>query len=130
MAEFNDLPDQPGPTDPFSAPSPSVMLDNDYSGRGDDAEIRRIRRRVTPFGKAMISIVLVAVIATGYLLVRSARDEAATEEATTEGLAELQRITSQDLPHDQLAARIRDVYARFNVSPRIRMSARRFLAGL
>jgi hypothetical protein len=129
MAQLDDLPDPPGPSDPFDQPG-AAYGGGGYLGGSDDEEIRKIRRRVSPFGKVMILVVLGVLAGVGYFLVKSASDQSAAESAKTAGLAELGHVMDQTLPPDQLASRVRDVYNRYKASVEVRMAARRVLAGL
>lgn len=128
MAQLDELPDPPsGPNDPFQNPA---LESGGYLAGNDDEEVQKIRRRITPFGKALIALVLVLLVGVGYFLVKTAREDEAREQARLEGRAALERVLSQTLPPEQLASQVRDIYARYRQSPELRMSVRRILARL
>ncbi len=121
--DFDDLPDAPDvPDDPPGGDGGGPM------GSDDDA-VRQIRRRVSPIGWLLIISVLGIGGGVGYYMVNTAIHDARDEREKEQGRLDLQRVLQENLPNDQAAARVRDIYSRYQ-SESVRMSARRILAGL
>ena len=130
MEQFDDLPDPPGPSDPFN--DDPAMHGGGYLAGNDDQEIRKIRRRVSPLGKVTITIAWCSGSsgASGTSSRRAPLAEQQAEQATNEGMHALEHLLGQDIPRDQMASRVRDLYQRYGASERVRMSCRRILARL
>lgn len=121
--DFDDLPDAPDvPDDPPGGDGGAPM------GSDDDA-VRQIRRRVSPFGWLLIVSVLGVGGGVGYYMVNTAIRDARDEQEKEQGRLDLQRVLQENLPREQTAARVREIYGRYH-SESVRMSARRILAGL
>ncbi len=125
-SDLDDLPDVPDDPSDGGAGGGGMMGD-------DDAAVRQIRRRVSPFGWLVILGVLVVAGGVGYYAVTNTLSEARDEEASQRGHQELARIIQQHDQHlisdQETAARVRELYAH-NTSEAVRMPARRILAGL
>ncbi len=125
-SDLDDLPDVPDmpdePPDGGSAGGGGMMGD-------DDAAVRQIRRRISPFGWVLIVAVLGVGGGVGYYTVNSAIDGAREEEATQRGRQELAGIIQQNLPQAETATRIREVYNHNTAEP-VHRAARRLLAKL
>ncbi len=114
----------PGPEDPFTEPAGGYLAGN------DDDEVRKINRRVSPIGKLLALLVIGGVGATGAFIAKSARDEAAANQAQTEGRAALDRLLQADGDRAQLPQKVRELYERYKASEEVRMACRRLLARL
>jgi HEAT repeat protein len=119
----------PGPEDPFA--------DQAASGGGgylasnnDDEEVRKINRRVSPFGKVLALLIVGGIGTTGYFIAKSAQEEAAASKAQTEGRAALDRLLAADQDRAQLPAKVRELYQQYKASEEVRMACRRLLARL
>ncbi|MBL8603524.1 MAG: hypothetical protein JNK72_16490 [Myxococcales bacterium] len=119
--DLSDLPDVPdGVVDDDRGVAPASS---------DDEAARQINRRVSPFGWLVIASVLAVGGGTGYFLINSAKQEAAEADEATRGRQSLTEILNRNLPNDETARLVREVYAG-NRSMALRQAARRILAGL
>lgn len=125
MDKIDDLPDPPAPDESFDSPAGGG---GGYLSGNDDEEVRKIRRRTSGWDKILILVVLAGLCGTGYFLWRSAQQTAAVERANHDGRAALERIVSQPIPQDQIAAQVRTAYEQYKAGSEFRMAARRILA--
>jgi len=118
----------PGPEDPFAdqAASGGGYL----AGNNDDEEVRKINRRVSPFGKVLALLIVGGIGTTGYFIAKRAQEEAAANRAQTEGRAALERLLAADQDRAQLPAKVREFYQQYKASEEVRMACRRLLARL
>lgn len=115
LPEVPDVPDEPAEGD-------GAMV-------SDDEAVRRINRRVSPFGWLGIVAVLGVGGGTGYYMVNAAKVEQTEADDLTRGRAELAAITERNLSSAETARLVREVYNRYP-SRSVRQAARRLLAQL
>jgi HEAT repeat protein len=120
----NDLPPVPPSDDAFSESG------GGYLSGGDDEEVRKINRRVSPVGKIVALLVVAGLGTTGVFIAKSAQEEAAEKQAGVDGRAALERLVAETQDRSQLPAKVRELYERYKASEEVRMSCRRLLAQL
>ena len=115
LPEVPDMPDEP-------SSDGGVMV-------SDDEAVRRINRRVSPFGWLGILAVLGVGGGVGYYMVNTAKQEVNEEQDLARGRTELTAITERNLSNAETARLVREVYGRYHTRG-VRQAARRLLAQL
>ncbi len=119
--DLDDLPDVPD--------VPDEPAGDAHASLTDDEAVRKINRRVSPFGWVVVLAALGAAGGTGYYMFNSAREASTESDGLARGRAELTAITERNLPPAETARLVRELYAH-TTSRGVKQSARRLLAQL